>query len=71
MDGDRLARATFSVIVKFSEQVQIFQDLWDNVEEKGIEIDGDKKNPANLNRLADMVKEEKAEELDIMCAQWE
>ena len=40
-DGDRLSRAVFAVIIKFSEQADMFRSLWDSVELHGLEIDGD------------------------------
>ena len=37
-DGMRLARAAFSVILKFSEQTEAFKSLWDEVEMHGMGI---------------------------------
>ena len=49
----------------------MFRSIWDEVELHGLEIDGDKKSPANLNKLAETIKMDKADEFDILCAQWE
>ena len=49
----------------------MFKELWDCVEEHGLGVDGDKKAPANLNKLAELIKTERADEFDILCAQWE
>ena len=35
-DGMRLTRAAFAVIVKFSEEIEDFQLLWDSVETIGM-----------------------------------
>lgn len=49
----------------------MLRGLWDSVELHGLEIDGDITVQENLDKLASAVREEKAEELDIMCFQWE
>ena len=70
-DGNRLTRAAFSVITKFSEQTEMFRQIVDEVEMLGLTIDGDKKSAANLNLLAEKVREVKGEEFDMICSQWE
>ena len=52
-DGNRLSRASFAVIIKFSEQVEMFHDVWDEIEMLGMMLDGNKSSVANLNMLAD------------------
>lgn len=67
----RLSRAAFAVILKFSDQVSLFRSLWDQVELAGMGLDESLKGTARLNALAAKVKEQKADELDVMCKQWE
>ena len=70
-DGDRLARAAFSVIIKFSEQADMFRNLWDSVELHGLEIDGDKTSPQNLDKLAKSVRKDRKDDFATLCFQWE
>ena len=70
-DGYRLTRAAFAVMLKFSEQIDMFRDFWDEIEMLGLSLDGDKKSSSNLNQLAQEIREQKSEEFDILCAQWE
>ena len=44
VDGLRLTRSAFTVILKFSELVDMFRAVWDEVEMVGMGIDGDKKS---------------------------
>ena len=70
-DGTRLARAAFGVIIKFSEQVPLFQKIWDEVEQIGMTLDDDLKGSAKLAKIAAELKATKQQEFEILCTQWE
>lgn len=71
-DGTRLTRAAFAAIIKFSEQVNIFRGVWDEVEMIGMGLEQELSNAAKLNELAKEIKEgSKQSDFDILCKQWE
>ena len=67
----RLSRAAFAVIIKFSEQIDLFRATWDEVEMMAMSIDSDTGAIARNNQIVTSVKESKAHEFEIMCKQWE
>lgn len=72
-DGQKLTRAAFAVIVKFSQQAGLLRSLWDEVEMIGMGLDhASKSQTAKLNELAQEIKDStKQSEFDILCKQWE
>ena len=70
-DGMRLSRAAFAVIIKFSEQIPLFRQLWDEIEMVGLSVDSNASAIARYNQIITSVKESKANEFEILCKQWE
>ena len=70
-DGMRLSRAAFAVIIKFSEQIPLFRQLWDEIEMVGLSVDSNASATARYNQIITSVKESKANEFEILCKQWE
>lgn len=70
-NGLLLARSTFAVIIKFSEQTELLRSLWEEVELVGMGLDPDLKGPAKMNELAKEIRENKGDELDLLCKQYE
>ena len=70
-DGMRLTRAAFAVILKFSEQVPLFQTIWDEVEMIGMGMDENIKGVAKYKHIANELLQDKQHEFEILCKQWE
>ena len=69
----KLTRAAFAVIIKFSEQIGIFTNVWNAVEEAGFSIDqGDLTEQQRCEEIIMKLRDhEYADLFEIICTQWE
>ena len=52
-DGMRLTRAAFAVIIKFSEQIDLFRRVWDAIEGAGMSIDDSIRGADRLSKIVE------------------
>ena len=69
----KLTRAAFAVIIKFSEQIGIFTNVWNAVEEAGFSIDqGELTQQQRCEQIIMKLRDsEYADLFEIICTQWE
>ena len=67
----RLTRAAFAVIIKFSDQISIFQQLWDAAEFQALQLEEVISDEARCKALAEVLEFSDTKFLvDTLCDQW-
>lgn len=71
-DGMRLTRAAFAVIIKFSEQIDLFRRVWDAIEGAGMSIDDSIRGADRLSKIVEQIQDDDCRDpFGIICTQWE